>query len=161
MKYLLACLIPTLLACSNNKTAYIDINQVYASINLSKEYRERLEQLEQHYTYQLSEGQQKLTGYKDNILAKKNPNQKELQEIFLLQQELDSLQKQLEAQFKDSTLYYNDLIEETVNDWVYEFGQEKGFKYIFSPASSNAFMYADSTLDITRQVISYINQEQP
>ena len=152
MKKLSLLLFLALFSCSAEKTAYIDINQVYASLTQSRVFREKLERLEQNYSELIQVNE---------ILGKKSPSQQELQIVFKQQQKLDSLQKRLEGQFKDSTLFYNDLIEELVNEKVYEFGLKNGYQYIYSPASSNAFMYADSTLNVTAEVIEYINQLEP
>ena len=161
MKKLSLLLFLALFSCSAEKTAYIDINQVYASLTQSRVFREKLERLEQNYSELIQVNQEELAAYKNEILGKKSPSQQELQIVFKQQQKLDSLQKRLEGQFKDSTLFYNDLIEELVNEKVYEFGLKNGYQYIYSPASSNAFMYADSTLNVTAEVIEYINQLEP
>lgn len=150
-----------LFACQpSSKTAYIDINEVYSEIEISKELRQKLSSLEQSYSSQLTAKQAQVGIRKDQVLGLKNPSQAVLQEVFQMQKSADSLQKQLEQQFKDSTLKYNERVKDVVNDLVYEYGIQNHYTYIFSPAMSNAFMYADSTLDITKEIIDYINGQQ-
>lgn len=142
--------------CGNKKQlAYIDINGVYSSINLSKHYRAKLEVQQQRYQKLLSEKDATLRGLKEQL---DENNQAQLAIIYSKQEQVDSLERFFTKALQDSTKMYNQIVETEVNDLVYVFGKEEGFDFIFSPANTNAFMYADSTLEITDQVIDYINK---
>lgn len=154
---LLFCL--TYTACSpSDKTGYINITKVYGEIKISEKYKAHLQNIESQLASQISEKRRKNQVKKDAVLAKKNPSQKELEIVFQLQNELDSMENYYSKAFNDSSLKYNEKVKDVVNELVYQYGMENNYTYLFSPASSNSFMYADSTLDRSDQVIEYINK---
>lgn len=142
-------------ACQNNrKSAYININRVYSSIDLSIHYRNKLEDQEALMQEHLREKSAELNALKNQL---DKSNQAQLAMIFTKQEEVDSLQKFFTQALKDTTQQYNQIVEGKVNNLVYDFGKENNYSFIFSPANTNAFMYADSTLEITNEIIEYIN----
>lgn len=146
-------------ACSNvDRTAYIDINKVYSEIKLTKKYEQKLSVVQENFALKIKNQRAENQKEKDLILGKKNPTQKELEIIFKLQEKLDSIENFYSKAFDDTSLSYNKQIEQKVNDLVYEFGLKNNYSYIYSPASANTFMYADSTLDISDVIIEYINK---
>lgn len=148
------------ISCSpGEKTGYIDINEVYSEINITKKYNKHLAVLENDLAYKISQERIIRQTKKDEVLAKKSPAQKDLEVIFIMTNEMDSIEKHYSEDFKDSSDKYNLLVEKTVNDLVYRYGQEQEFTYLYSPATSNSFMYADSSLDVTVNVIKFINAE--
>ena len=60
---------------------------------------------------------------------------------------------------RDSSELYTKLVNDKINDKVAQYGKENGFKYIFNPRGNNGFMYGDSTLNVTHQVLEYINKK--
>lgn len=161
MKTLLPFLLVVLLSSCNNgqKTGYIDINEVYSEIELSKKYNKYLAALETNLAYQISEARAQKQTVKDVILAKKQPSQNDLELVFKMTSDMDSIEEFYSKTFQDSSEKYNLIVERTVNDLVYDYGLQNKFTYLYSPATSNSFMYADSTLDVTAAVIEYINAE--
>lgn len=148
-------------ACGKNeKTGYIDINEVYSGINISKKYNARLGELERVLTHELASKREKLQEKKQNALSNTTPSQSELEEVFVLSSKMDSIEESYSKMFKDSTLKYNLQVEKIVNDLVYQYGSDNKYTYLYSPATSNSFMYADSTLDITKEVIEFINSKE-
>ncbi|MFT6747835.1 MAG: Skp family chaperone for outer membrane protein [Glaciecola sp.] len=149
-----------LVSCSTGeKTGYIDINEVYREINITKKYNKHLAALENDLAYKISQERTIRQTTKDEVLAKKSPSQKDLEVVFKMTTEMDSIEKHYSKAFKDSSDRYNLLVEKTVNDLVYRYGQEQKFTYLYSPATSNSFMYADSSLDVTLKVIKFIDSE--
>jgi len=160
MKSLLSLLMITLLlSCTNGeKTGYIDINEVYGKINITKKYNEHLGALENALAQEISNKRAENTAKKNEILNLLSPAQDQLEAVFHLTNEQDSIEQFYSKALKDSSDKYNLKVEKTVNDLVYKYGQANKFTYLYSPATSNSFMYADSTLDVTTEVIEYINK---
>ena len=141
------------------KTGYIDINEVYSEIKITKKYNAHLAALENDLAYKISQERTIRQITKEEILAKRSPAQKDLELVFKITNEMDSIETHYSEAFEDSSEKYNLIVEKKVNDLVYEYGQEHEFTYLYSPASSNSFMYADSTLDVTKAVVEYINSK--
>jgi outer membrane protein len=122
---------------------------------LSKDYRAKLEAQQLNYQKLLSEKDATLRSLKEQL---DETNQAQLAIIYSKQEAVDSLERYFTKALQDSTKKYNQIVEQKVNDLVYKFGKEEGYDFIFSPANTNAFMYADSTLDITKEAVDYINK---
>lgn len=161
MKPLLPLLLAILLAsCTQSeKTGYIDINKVYGEINITKKYNAYLASLENELASKIAAERALIQDQKNNILTADKPSQSDLKKAFELTNVMDSIEQHYSKLFQDSTEKYNLLVEKTVNDLVYKYGQVKSYTYLYSPATSNSFMYADSTLDVTQKVVKFINQE--
>lgn len=141
---------------TENKTGYVNITEVYRKIDISIEYRDKLSTIESSITSKLQIEDKELDDLKNGISIN-TKNQKLLSLVFKKQTQIDSLEKLLSKSLKDSTIKYNKLIEQKVNKLIYQYGKSNNFDYIYSPANTNAFMYADSTLEITDPIIEYIN----
>jgi Skp family chaperone for outer membrane proteins len=153
-------IITTFLSCNNReKTGYININEVYNEINITKKYNQHLSALENALAQKISSKRAENSAKKKVILELLSPAQDQLKEVFHLTNEQNSIEEFYSKAFKDSSDKYNLMVKKTVNDLVYKYGEVNKFTYLFSPATSNSFMYADSTLDVTEYVIEYINTE--
>jgi Skp family chaperone for outer membrane proteins len=115
--------------------------------------------LERTLAGKISEQRKERAVIKEAFLAKKSPSQKDLETIFKMTNEMDSIEQYYSTIFKDSSENYNLLVEKAVNDLVYQYGLKHEYTYLYSPATSNSFMYADSSLDVTTAVITYINEQ--
>lgn len=137
-----------------NKLAYVDIGRIYNEISISKKYQERLSFLQNNYETRIQVEKKALQKAKKE--SSQSFSQIELKELFILQNKVDSLADLYALQLKDSAALYNKELEERVNNLVYDFGKQSEYDYIFSPGSSNGFMYADTLDDITVKVIQFI-----
>ncbi len=139
------------------KTGYININQVYKEIEMTSSYNAHLSMIENVFAKKISEERSQKNQLKDLILAKPQPSQQELKTALALSNQMDSIENFFSQAFKDSTDRYHLLVEKKVNRLVYQFGKTNGYQYLYSPANSNSFMYADSSLDVSKEVVAFIN----
>lgn len=147
------------IACSKNKTGYVNITEIYNKIELADVYRNNITNYESKIQIYLAKEKQKVDSLK-SIVALDKATQNQLKSIYQAQLALDSLESKLVKALKDSTIFLNQDIEQKVNNWVYEYGKINNYQYIFSPLNTNTFMYADSVLDITQPVIEFINSKK-
>lgn len=70
----------------------------------------------------------------------------------------ENLNRATQTQQELSARYTND-IWKYINDEVAKFGEENGYDYILGATGSGSLMYADSSRDVTNDVIKYINQK--
>jgi Skp family chaperone for outer membrane proteins len=66
-------------------------------------------------------------------------------------------EKKIKKNILDSINIYRDKLNLQINTLIYSYALENGFDYVYSPAGSGTFMYADSNLNITNDVIYYLN----
>jgi outer membrane protein len=158
-KFIWIILLLICIACNKNKTGYVNITEIYNKIELADVYRNNITNYESKIQLYLAKEKQKLDSLK-SIVALDKATQNQLKSIYQAQIALDSLETKLVKALKDSTIFLNQDIEQKVNNWVYEYGKNNKYQYIFSPLNTNTFMYADSVLDITQPVIEFINSKK-
>ncbi len=142
---------------SNNKTGYININDVTNSINITETNKLYLKNIQDIFIAKINQEKERIHTEKQALLQAKNPTQQNLQKAYQLDALVDSVEQLYSKAYTDSTYKYELQAESKINELVYAFGQDNHYSYIYSPAGANSFMYADSTLEITNEVISYIN----
>lgn len=85
---------------------------------------------------------------------------KELSIEFAKQKELFlAKRKKYEEDEEELVKQFDEKIIRQLNAYTKQFGAEKGYDMIYGANSSGNIMYADSILDLTPQVIDYINKK--
>lgn len=76
--------------------------------------------------------------------------------------ELELLYKQKEELFYQESVElkkkYNSLIIERINQYIFEYGEKEGLFIILGANGDGNIMYAKESIDITDEVLSYINE---
>tara|TARA_Y100000766_G_scaffold188510_1_gene161987 strand:- start:1134 stop:1367 length:234 start_codon:yes stop_codon:yes gene_type:complete len=65
--------------------------------------------------------------------------------------------KKIKNDILDSINIYREKLNSQINTRTYTYALENAFDYIYSPYGSGTFMYVDSNLNITKDVIYYLN----
>lgn len=148
---------------SDRKIGYIDINIINKEFIVAQQFEEHLKQFENKITSELLRKQMELNLSTEALKKKQDKgdkiDQSILQTLFLEQEKFEKTKKEKLQEAKDTTLYYRELLNTEINKNVFNFGKENHFEIIYNPAGSGVFMYADSTLDITSEVVKYLNQQ--
>jgi len=159
-------IIPLLLiSCKDKtlKTGYIDINLINQEYKLAKEYEKHIKSIENTYAADLLGIQADLNILKDSIdiILDRNvkPSQELLAEYYQKKIEYQKYESEILENVQDSVKYYREKLNNKINELVFEFAQHKRYDYVFSPAGSGAFMYGDSSLNITQEVLVYLNSK--
>lgn len=144
-----------------NKTGYIDINVINKEYKLSQKYESYLKGLEDKVADELIGLQNQIKQKNDSLKAQtkrgQDVPQEELKSFYQLRTTYKETREVKLKAIEDSTLKYRNLLNSDINQKVYQYGAENNFQYVYNPAGSGTFMYADSTLDITKDVVRYLN----
>lgn len=147
----------TLCSCSEKKTGYVELSQLYSEFDMTKELNKNLE---------------KATLIKTQILDSLKFNIKQI-EIQLNTEAIDTLiqryelkkqeylytqQKFNEENQRISQQYYEQSLNQ-INTYVKDYGKENNYEYIFGATGSGSMMYADSNNNLTNELISFINEK--
>ncbi|BDD05648.1 OmpH family outer membrane protein [Aureibacter tunicatorum] len=54
---------------------------------------------------------------------------------------------------------YDQQIWTQINEYIKAFGKEKGYEYIYGASGNGSIMYADENMDITEEVLNYMNDK--
>lgn len=97
------------------------------------------------------------------LLNKKAANKSRLDSLRLLvineQSELYYRQQLLtvEQEEKELNMNYNTQIWNQINSYIQEYGDKNGYDFIYGATGSGSMMYADETLDVTKEITQYAN----
>lgn len=141
-----------------NKTAYIKTEQVYNGFGLKKRLETDLKKtvdIRQHlldslrlqldlFSMQLQDKNKKADSNLVNSFSSMRENYFRRQEEF--RQSNESLAKQ-----------YTDQVWAQLNQYLADYGHQKGYEYIFGANGDGALMFADDAVNITDDVSAYVN----
>jgi Skp family chaperone for outer membrane proteins len=141
------------------KTGYIDIHHIYDKMELSKKYMQKMAELEQKKTPELNQIMNQIEAINVEIKNSKITEDDYLDELKEKKSNLNHKKDLINRMMNDSSALYTKIVTDKITLGVKEFGKEHGYKYIFSPTGNAGFIYGDSTLNITHEVLDYINKK--
>jgi len=159
--FLLICLF--LVSCGDKplKTGYIDINQINKEYKLAVQYNKYIKGIEETASLELIAIKKEIQILEDTIRGfnrnGKTIDQDILQKFYKLQKHFEFQQNASRKEIEDSVKVYTERLNIEINKHVYEYAQKNGYDYVYSPAGTGTFMYADSNLNITKKVVYYLN----
>tara|TARA_Y100001934_G_C12193451_1_gene697593 strand:- start:5 stop:604 length:600 start_codon:yes stop_codon:yes gene_type:complete len=155
-----------LVSCENKslKTGYIDINQINKEFKLAIQYDKHIKKLEKEIALKISPLKVELDLFEEKITtlssSKEEIPQNILENFYRLRHKYSLEEKNAHQIISDSVELYREKLNAQINKHVYDYAQKNGFDYVYSPAGTGTFMYADSSLNITKEVIYYLNSRQ-
>jgi outer membrane protein len=145
-------------SCAKEKIAYINTQVVFNEFEYKKELEKELESIQNQRKYVLDSMQTnlKMLSKKYN-LDKKNKNiiveYQTARELFLEKKTI--IEEEAINMIKTS----DEKIIKQINSYLIEYGKEEKYKIIFGTTLNGSIMYGDTTLDISKKVITYINSK--
>jgi len=136
--------------------AFVNISALMDEFNYAKE-------LEKRYNDVLIQRENEIETKKVQLNKIATENQEITEETLKKYERIESeLQNMIEAYYDERELLeaeYNQLIIERINKYVYEYGKENNKKIILGATGDGSIMYAEEGMDITDDVLSYINSK--
>lgn len=129
-----------------NRTGYIVAAEVFDQFEYTKEVRK-----------QLKNDQASMVRIIDSLRTTLdlNPPQ-DANDIRVIR--LNELSEKLNDRSETMAQEYNNRIWTRINQYTREYGAQKGYKYIFGANGAGLLMHADSTANITTDVVKFINE---
>lgn len=156
-KWTALALLSLCMACnSQDKTGYIELNQIYDKFPLKKELEGQLQHTQNARKAILDSMNLKLHTLSNQARA----GSTEAEKVFLVEQRA-YLEKQryFEEDNSNQVRQYDEQIWKQINQYVKDFGEEKGYDYVFGATGTGSVMYADKSKNITEEVSTYVNSK--
>ncbi len=144
--------------------AYVELDSLNERIVAIKSKRTELETEQKAIEAEWENGYRGLENQKNNFLKRGDAITQEeaakMQESLLRQQEaIDRKKANLAQKLAEKSIKSMEHIQDELKSFLEEYNKDKRFSYILTSGSSFDFMvYKDSTLDITEDVISGMNE---
>ncbi|GAA0752900.1 OmpH family outer membrane protein [Psychroflexus lacisalsi] len=151
-----------LMSCGQDKTAYVDntvlIQDYYKMKTTEARFEKKSQKLSEELDSVAGEFQKEVQEFQEGMNRMSTKDRERRQsELMQKQQRLQQRQQQQSQMLRQESDQAIDSLITEVKDLVSEYGEEKGYAYIFGSNESANIMYAKEGLDITEEVLEEIN----
>lgn len=148
------------------KIVYVDLDSLMNNYNLAKDINKAMMRKEEDIKMKLTEKYKALQAdqadferkYKNNVYATPERAQDEYNRIVKKEQEILQLEQQLTAEFEKEGVEKNQMLRDSISDFIKEFNKEKGYDYILTKLGDN-ILYANEALNITKEIVEGLNSK--
>lgn len=152
-------------SCTQEKVAYVDVEEIYKEYNKAKEAEQQMSIQSQKMSNEIEEFrmafQQKVQEYQNasSSLSDTEKQQKE-QELMREQQEIQQRQQMARQLIQEESKGKMDLIDEDIERLISKYAESKGFTMVLGTSSqTKSVLYGESSKDITDDIIESLNDE--
>lgn len=142
----------------NDKTAYFLSAELYNEFDYKKELENELLNTQNEAKRVLDSLQMDLEMHLD-YLNGIEPNDLDIERFEKKQTYYLGLQNQLEIGYGQKSEDFYNKIWDRINGYIKEYGDQKGYTYIFGANGDGSIMYAKEDNDITAELIDVINKK--
>lgn len=149
---------------SSSDLVYVDINKLidgYERTKIEKgNFEKKATQLQTNVDSLITNWQDELKLY-EKERANMTKLELELKQELLSnkQQQINNYQQAIQKQIQEEDQKATQTVMNDINDYLEEFGKKNNYKIIFGASGSGNIMYADESSDLTKVVLSGLNQE--
>lgn len=155
---MLCCGYTTYRVRANEKIAFVELQKVFDEFEMTKEYKSKLETVvlaRKNITDSLGLD---LTARSKALKQTQSPDQNKVQGFLYDKEYYQEKVKQMDEDNLALKRKYDSEINSQLNQYVKDYGQKNGYRFIYGAEGSGVLMYARETDNISEQVISYINE---
>ena len=151
-------------AKSSSQQVYVDVNKLmegYKRTKIAKaEFDKKANTMKANVDSLLSGWQKELKNYEKERTTL-TPKELKLKQELLQnkQQQINGYQEAIQKQIQEEDKKVTQTVINDINDYVKEYGKDKGYKIIFGASGSGNIMYADESSNLTDDVLKGLNAE--
>ena len=140
------------------KTGYVKLIEIYDQFELKNELSQKLIGTESARKKILDSMEFELKALQLRI-EKNNTDKANLGKFELGKESYLYKKEEFESANQELSNSYNTQIWNQINQYVIDYGKENGYNYIFGTDGSGSIMYGEENMDITKEVVAYINNK--
>jgi outer membrane protein len=141
------------------RNAWVNLNKVYGEFGLKKDLENKLKVVETARKKILDSLELNLKILATQLQAIKDKREEHVYEFQLKKQEYLLKKQQLEEDNTQLQSEFNEQILTQMNQYVKDFGISKNYSIILGANGSGAVMYAKDNIEITEEVLAFINKK--
>lgn len=139
------------------KTAYVDTVKVYNSFEMKIELEKKLEETKNARARILDSLLNEVETVVGYLRQHENDKEAENKYEFLRQQYLNK-EQQFDEDNRALAQQYTDQVWNQLNQYVKDFGVNQNYEYIYGTAGQGNLMYAKEQLEISDELLKYVNE---
>lgn len=146
-------------SCTNKtKVGYVNTQKLFNGFKYKQELEKELNASRYAKKFIIDSMETSLIAFANRLSSNRNDKTLSLEfsnkkEMFLVKR------KKFEEEEEELVKQFDEKIIRQLNAYTKQFGSEHKFDMIYGANSSGNIMYADSLLDLTPQIINYINEK--
>ena len=147
------------------KVAYVEVDSLLSQYNLSIDLNESMVKKQENVRLTLNQKAKELENakadfqkkYENHAFASQESAQKQYNALIKKEQDLQELGNKLQAGLLEEAAKNNQQLRDSINTFLRRYNKEKGYTLIFSKSGMDNLLYADSTFNITNEVVEGLN----
>lgn len=139
----------------NDVPKYINVSRVYNEFTMTVEYQYKLDSVKAIRLKILDSISENLEVIRGNIYDKNN--QVDKSELQFHWQRLQVKREYFEKDSKDLAIQYKSMTVKQMNGFIIEYGEQMNESILFGATEQGSIMFAKPELDVTEEVIIFIN----
>ncbi|NAY93417.1 OmpH family outer membrane protein [Muricauda sp. JGD-17] len=149
---------------SKSELVYVDINQLVEGYERTKVEREafnkKTQVLKANVDSLMTNWQDELKAY-EKERASMTAKELELKQQLLQnkQQQINNYQQAIQKQIQDEDQKMTQTVINDINDYVKEYGKNRGYRIIFGAKGGGNIMYAEEASDLTQTILEGLNNQ--
>ncbi|CAL2064881.1 OmpH family outer membrane protein [Tenacibaculum sp. 190524A05c] len=149
---------------SSSELVYVDINKLLDGYKRTKivkaEFEKKAKTMKANVDSLITNWQKELKNYEKERSRMTKKELKLKQELLAnKQQQINNYQQAIQKKLGDEDKKVTQTVINDINDFIKEYGKDKGYKVIFGANGSGTIMYAEESSDLTEEVLTALNLE--
>lgn len=141
------------------KTAYVDMAKVYNTFKLKEELERKLQFSQKQRERVIDSLEIQLKTLSNKIELEQGRNKEDLRTFELKREEYALREQQIKEDNQAQAENYKEQIWKQLDQYVQDFGDAKGYDYIFGVDESYTIFYKNESHDITTELLEYVNKK--
>lgn len=148
------------------KIAYVEIDSLLTKYNFCKQVNEVMTKKEENSRMVLNQKANELAKSKQDFQKKYDNNaflsqeraQQEYGRLMKMEQDLQTLQNKLQTELASENQKNNAQLHDSISAFIKDYNKKKHFTLIITNSGFNNLLYADKSMNITKEVIEGLNK---
>lgn len=141
----------------NNKAVYVDSIRLYNEFDMQNEYEQRFESLQNNRSAMLDSLRMQVESLGRQLSVQSEPDPAQVQYFEQLRQSYFEKEQLFNDELNRVAQSYDEQIWAQLNQYVREFGLEKGIDFIHGANGDGSLMFGSEEKEITDQLIAFAN----
>ncbi len=147
------------------KLAYVDVDSLLSKYNFCIDLNEAMMKKEENIRMTLNQKAANLEKdqkefqkkYENNAFISPERAQQEYNRLMKAQQDLQELSNKLSSELATETAKNNLQLRDSINNFIQSYNAAKGYNMIFSNTGFDNLLYADKSMNITKEIVDGLN----
>jgi len=150
-----------LISCgdSNPKIVYVDSAKLYTEFQLTQELSKKMDETFGIRKQMLDSLELEVYSLSRQIEAEEGKNKERIALFDMKRSEYAMKKQQFEEDNQLQSQQYNEQVTKQFNQYMNDFGKEKGYDIILGATGDGGIMYANETIDVTEEALKFINEK--